>query len=522
MIGLWLFRIFIMYLQQSQGQLLMTRLFLLFILLTNSVYAQRPNIILFLVDDMGWQDTSVPFGETVTPYNKLYRTPHMERLANEGVKFTNAYATPVCTPTRVSLLTGMNAAHHGVTNWTSPVKNNNTDANDIEFAPANWNINGLSPTDHPRTVKATTFPQLLKDAGYFTVHVGKAHWGSNGTPGSNPYNLGFVVNIAGHSAGHPQSYLSEDNYGNIPGKSTVQAVPDLQEYYGSGTFLTEALTKEAIKSVQGAVQRKQPFFLHMSHYAVHVPMMADKRFFDHYLKAGLDSNEAKYASLVEGMDKSLGDLMDYLAKEKQDQNTIIIFMSDNGGLSLYPARSIKEHIQNLPLRAGKGSVYEGGIRNPMIIKWPGVAPSKKVSSSLVIVEDIFPTILEMAGVKKYQSIQQVDGRSIVPVLKNTDIKQDKLLIWHYPNKWIAKDGPGINYHSAIRKGEWKLVYNQRTGKKELYHLKNDIGEQQDLSASRPDIVEELSKALSDKLRGWNAPMPVVKATNKPVAYPDQP
>jgi len=151
----------------------MTRLLLLFLLISNYIYAQKPNIIVFLVDDMGWQDTSVPFADSITHYNKLYRTPNMERLASEGIKFTNAYATPVCTPTRTSILTGMNAAHHGITNWTSPQKNNNTDAKDDELASANWNINGLSQTDYPRTVKATPFPQLLKDAGYFTIHVGK-------------------------------------------------------------------------------------------------------------------------------------------------------------------------------------------------------------------------------------------------------------------------------------------------------------------------------------------------------------
>lgn len=496
-------------------------LVLLFLLISLRGYAQ-PNIILFLVDDLGWQDTSVPFGETVTPNNKRYRTPNLERLASEGIKFTNAYATPVCTPTRVSLLTGMNAAHHGVTNWTSPHRNTNTDVQDDQFAPADWNIHGLSDTEYPRTIRATTFPQILKDAGYFTVHVGKAHWGANGTPGSNPYNLGFVVNIAGHSAGHPQSYWSEDHFGNIPGRSTVQAVPDLQEYYGTGTFLTEALTKEAIKSIHGAIRRKQPFFLHMSHYAVHVPMMADKRFFDHYLKAGLDSNEAKYASLIEGMDKSLGDLMDFLIQEKQDKHTVILFMSDNGGLSLYPSRSIKEHIQNLPLRAGKGSVYEGGTRNPMIVKWPGIGQPNQVSRSLVIVEDLFPTILEIAGIKKYQSLQSIDGKSIVPVLKNPDLKQDKVLIWHYPNKWIPRDGPGINYHSAIRMGDWKLVYDQRTGKKELYDLAHDIGEQQDLASAKPDLVQKLSMELRNKLRNWNAPMPIVKATGRKADYPDHP
>lgn len=496
---------------------------ILFCVCSLQVFAQKPNIIVFLVDDMGWQDTSVPFGEKTTSNNTIYRTPNMERLANEGVKFTNAYAAPVCTPTRVSMLTGMNVAHHGVTNWTSPVKNNNTDAPDVALAPANWNINGLSPTAYPQTVVATTFPQLLKDAGYFTIHVGKAHWGSNGTPGSNPYNLGFTVNIAGHSAGHPQSYLSEDNYGNIPGKSTVQAVPDLQEYYGSGTFLTEALTKEAIKSVNGAIQRKQPFFLHMSHYAVHVPLMADMRFFDHYLQAGLDSNEAKYASLIEGMDKSLGDLMDFLRQTKQDKNTIIVFMSDNGGLSLAPPRSGKEHVQNTPLKAGKGSVYEGGIRIPMVVKWPGIAPAHQTTRAQVIVEDLFPTILEMAGVTTYQTIQPVDGKSFVGVLKKPGIiTEERALIWHYPNKWIAKDGPGINYFSAIRVGDWKMIYHQRTGKKELYNMQEDIGEQQELSASHPDIIQKLSSLLGTQLRKWKAPMPKVKSTNQPLAYPDQP
>lgn len=505
----------------------MIRIFL-FLLVTGisiSLPAQpkpRPNIIIFLIDDMGWQDTSVPFWKEETPLNKRYRTPNMVRLAAEGVKFTNAYAAPVCTPTRVSILTGMNVAHHQVTNWTSPVRNNNTDAKDEQFEPANWKINGLSPVDYPRTVKATPFPQLLKDAGYFTVHAGKAHWGSNGTPGSNPYNLGFMVNIAGHSAGHPQSYLSEDNYGNIPGKSTVQAVPDLQEYYGTGTFLTEALTKEAIKSISEPIRRKQPFLLHMAHYAVHVPMMADKRYFNAYLAQGLDSNEAKYATLIEGMDKSLGDLMDYLKQEKQDKNTVIIFLSDNGGLSTTPSRSGKEHTQNLPLRAGKGSVYEGGVRNPMIVRWPGMAISGKVSSAVVMVEDILPTVMEMAGISGYKTMQQIDGNSFVPFLKDpSKTNPDKVVIWHYPNKWIPKDGPGINYYSAIRKGEWKLVYSQRTGKKELYNLKEDIGETMDVAALRPDILKQLTQELGSRLRQWRSPMPVVRATGVPLPYPDE-
>jgi arylsulfatase A-like enzyme len=485
--------------------------------------SQRPNIVIFLVDDMGWQDTSVPFWSQTTTLNKRYRTPNMERLAASGVKMTNAYATPVCTPTRVSMLTGMNAAHHHVTNWTSPVRNNNTDAQDDQMAPATWNINGLSHVAGvPGTVHATPFPALLKDAGYFTIHVGKAHWGSSGTPGSNPYNLGFMVNVAGHAAGHPQSFLSEDNYGNVPLKPTIQAVPDLQEYHGTGTFLTEALTLEALKALDAPIKNKQPFFLHLSHYAVHVPIMADPRFLQKYLDAGLDTIEAKYATLVEGMDKSLGDLMNYLEQKKVDQNTVIIFLSDNGGLSTKPSRGGIAHTQNLPLKAGKGSMYEGGIRNPMIVKWPGVVKPGTINPHQVIVDDLLPTVLEMAQLKNYKTLQTVDGRSFVSLLKKPDMAiAERELIWHYPDKWIANDGPGINYKSAIRKGDWKLIYHMRTGKKELYNLKDDIGELNDLATAHPDKLKSLSNALSNQLRKWDAPMPGMKSTGKPVPWPDE-
>ncbi len=484
---------------------------------------ERPNIILFLVDDMGWMDTSVPFGDSMMPLNKRYHTPNMQRLANEGMKFTSAYAAPVCTPTRVSLLTGLNAAHHGVTNWTSPQKNNSTDHPDDQFIAANWNINGLSnSTKTPRTVYATTYPQLLTQADYYTIHVGKAHWGSAGTPGANPHNLGFMVNISGHAAGHPQSYLATDNYGNKPGKATAQAVPDLEEYYGTDTFLTEALTLEAIKALETPIKHKQPFYLNMSHYAVHIPIMADKRFVQKYYDAGLDSTEAGYASLLEGMDKSLGDIMDFLQAKGIEKNTIIIFMSDNGGLSYAPPRGGKPHTQNLPLKAGKGSVYEGGIREPMIVKWPGVVKPASISLQPVIVEDFFPTILQMAGISNYKSIQKIDGESFVAILKNNRyLDSMRTFTWHFPNKWQPQDGPGINYKSAIRQGNWKLIYNMRDGSKELYNLAADLGESNELSKQYPQKVATLGKLLADKLRKWQAPMPLFKINGKPVPFADE-
>lgn len=491
--------------------------------ITASAQNNRPNIIVFLVDDMGWMDTSVPFADSIMPLNRQFHTPNMERLAKEGMKFTNAYATPVCTPSRISMVTGMNVANHGVTNWTSPKKNNSSDDNDDEFSPTTWNIYGLSPVPGiPNTVYATTFPQLLKDAGYFTIHVGKAHWASMGTPGANPKNMGFIVNISGHAAGHPQSYFGTENYGNIPDKASAQAVPDLEEYFGTDTFLTEALTQEAIKALEDPIKNHRPFYLNMAHYAVHVPLMNDNRFYQKYIDAGLNLEEAKYASMIEGMDKSLGDIMDFLKQKNIDKNTIIIFMSDNGGLSLAPPRGGKPHTQNLPLRAGKGSVYEGGIREPMIVKWPAVVKPASVNNQPIIIEDFFPTILEMAGVKNYKTIQQVDGKTFVPILKNPSLKTtERPLIWHYPNKWIGTDGPGINYFSAIRSGDWKLVYSMRKKTLELYNLKTDLGEKNNLSAQYPDKVKQLADLLTQQLKKANAPMPVYKVTGKPVAWPNE-
>lgn len=504
------------------AKLIMHLLFLFFVWVPISSLGQsKPNIIIFLVDDMGWQDCSVPFDQTKSPLNQRYNTPNMERLASQGMKFTNAYATPVCTPTRTSLLTGMNAAHHGVTNWTSPQRNNNSDNPDTQLQAVDWNINGLSPVPNiPKTVYATPFPKLLAEAGYYNIHVGKAHWASMGTPGANPYNMGFQVNIAGHAAGHPQSYLGKDNYGNLPGKASAQAVPDLEEYFGTDSFLTEALTLEAIKALEQPVKNHQPFFLNMAHYAVHAPIMADKRFVQKYYDQGLDSIEARYASLVEGMDKSLGDLMQWLDQKGIASNTIIMFISDNGGLSLKPQRGGAAHTQNLPLRAGKGSVYEGGIRIPMLVQWPGKVAANSIAKQYLMVEDFFPTILAMAGIKMPKLVQTIDGKSFLPILKNPNfVDSTRSLVWHYPNKWIPNDGPGINYFSAIRQGNWKLVYNQRSGKKELYHLLNDLGEAHDLSNVYPKKVEELSQLLTLQLKQWKAKMPLVINTGKTVPFP---
>ncbi len=485
---------------------------------------ERPNIIVFLVDDMGWQDTSVPFWKQVTELNKKYHTPNMERLAREGMKFTNAYAMPVCTPTRVSLITGVNAAHHRVTHWTSPNQNTNTDYPDTTLQSVDWNINGFSPVPNiPHTFYGTSLPAVLSQHGYYTVHSGKAHFGSAGTPGSDPIQVGFHVNIAGNEIGHPASYLGQTNFDRVAnGKSNRNAVQGLEAYHGKDVFLTDVITTEALKALKKPISEKKPFFLHLSHYAIHIPLDADKRFMDRYLKAGLDSTEAKYASLIEGMDKSLGDVLQFLDDQKLADNTVIIFMSDNGGLSTTPARGGEAWTHNLPLKAGKGSVYEGGIREPMLVRWPGMVKPKSVAEQYVIVEDFYPTILDIAGIKKPKLIQKLDGISFLPQLKNASLTNaERQLVWHHPNRWIPAEGPNIHFASAFRKGDWKLIYDYRKGKLELYNLKTDIGEHFDVAASNPKLVKQLAQSFTKQLKTWNAQLPVFKKTGKQVAWPDE-
>lgn len=289
-----------------------------------SAQTAQPNIVLFLVDDMGWQDTSVPFWNQETPFNRMFHTPNMERLAEQGVKFTSAYACSVSSPTRISLFTGMNAARHRVTNWTLH-RNQNVDSKHKVLDFPEWNVNGLCPdASIERTCQALPLAQALKDGGYYTIHCGKAHFGAIGTPGENPLNLGFDVNIAGHACGGPGSYLGEENYGAPKdGTKDIWAVPGLEKYHGTDVFLTEAITREAIDRLNRRDKAK-PFFLYMAHYAVHVPVKPDKRFYQKYIDRGLDERDAAYATLVEGMDKSLGDLMDYLEQNNLSDNTIII------------------------------------------------------------------------------------------------------------------------------------------------------------------------------------------------------
>lgn len=524
-----------------------------------TVEGERPNIVLFLIDDLGWLDTSVAFGEEVYPYNLRHDTPNIASLAEQGATMTSAYVCPVSTPTRTSIMSGMNAAHTRITNYTSVDKDWNPDATDTPSAQDNdvllrtdWNINGVTPSSEPldRAVHITPYPQILKDNGYYTIHVGKGHWAPNGTPAANPLNMGFCVNVAGQVAGKPRSYYGEENYGNTADKWNYFAVQNMAEYYGTSTHLTEALTLEAIKTLDYPIDNGMPFYLNFCHHAVHTPIHRDPRFFQKYVDRGMDEGQARFASMCEGMDKSLGDLVAYLRERDVLDNTIIVFMSDNGGNSENLSKGGTRHTQNLPLREGKASCYEAGIRVPMVVYWKGKVAAGTRLNTPVVAEDIYPTILEMAGIDDYQTVQQLDGKSIVRLLtagsaavskamadgtitnqqqaNDFQIAEDisgidpqREVLAHFPHQWKPYQLHDIDYMSSLRKGDWKIVYRHRQQTLELYNIGEDITERNDLSATHPEKLAQMAEALTAKLEGYDALLPTFRATGKRIPMPNE-
>lgn len=478
----------------------------------------QPNILLFLVDDMGWQDTSVPFHSEKTPFNLRYRTPAMEKLAAKSTLFTNAYsASPVCTPTRTSIMTGLNPARSRITNWT--IQGNVGKDHPLIKSP-DWNYNGLTALSNtPNAVYRPTLAHILKQQGYKTIHCGKAHWGSVDSDGQDPINLGFDVNISGHASGGPASYYGKWNFGKQNGKPTRWDVPGLEKYHGREINLTEALTIEACNAIETSVKQNKPFFLNMAHYTVHAPIMPDAKYIDHY--PDLDPKEAAYASMVQAMDASLGQLMNKLDQLGQADNTIIIFFSDNGGLSAH-GRGGPKHTHNAPLKSGKGSSYEGGVRVPLMIHTPGITNTAKRTNTPVISCDLFPTILEMANTPDIQRYTHtIDGQSLNTIIQSPQHSPalTRPLIWHYPHQWGAP-GPGIFPYSAIRSGNHKLIYFHAGTRFELYNLNDDISEENNLIETETDTARSLAKQLGAYLKSVNAQMPTFKNNNTPVPYPD--
>jgi len=494
---------------------------------------QRPNIILFLVDDMGWQDTSVPFHSSPTPFNQHFRTPSMVRLAESGVRFTQAYAAPVCSPTRTSIMTGQSPVRHHVTNWTFFPDRDQSGETERLLAPAHWRKEGIQPDD-------LTLPRLLKEKGYLTIHCGKAHWGTHGTPGSDPVALGFDINIAGHAAGAPGHYHGDQNFGNNPDdlQANPWGVPGLEKYHGTNTHLTDALTIEASLALEKAVTSGHPFYLYMAHYAVHTPIQSHEPYIENYrnqlysaTEIEIPEVEALYASMVEGMDQSLGKILAKVEELGVANETLVIFASDNGGLSAHARgttpRNTGQDTHNWPLKAGKGSAYEGGTRIPMIVSWVQVNHAHPLqqrfpvgegisSRAPVISEDYFPTICTLAGAEIPGTyLEKMDGKDFTSLLQDKSTEQkDRILLSHYPHVW-GPQGLGYEPHSAIRKGDLKAIYFYEPRRWELYDLSNDIGEEHDLAASQAGQLRELAAQMRNEFARMGAQFPSNKETGEP-------
>ncbi|QDU86642.1 Arylsulfatase precursor [Planctomycetes bacterium Pla163] len=480
-----------------------------------AVHTSRPNIVLFVVDDLGWQDLSVPLADAPTPFNARYVTPAFERLAREGVRFTDGYASaPVCTPTRAAILTGRSPGASHITYW---VRNAGRDTSREwkGLVPPQWRVDGVQPGE-------VTLPGLLTAAGYRTIHVGKAHWGAVGTPGADPLALGFDVNVAGHGLGAPGSYFAQDGFG----AGGAWAVPGLEDVHGSDAFLTEVLAERACDELRRAVDEApdRPFFLHLAPYAVHTPIQLNPRYAELY--AELPARERAYASLVTSADAMLGAALDLLDELHLAGDTLVVFTSDNGGLSAH-GRDGEPHTHNAPLASGKGSAYEGGVRVPWIVRWPGVAGANTVCREPVISHDLFPTLLAAAGVAiPVEHAQLVEGTDLRPVLRGEPGTGARPLFWHQPHFW-GNAGPGIQPYSAVRLGDHKLIWfhgaTDEPGRGlELYDLARDPGETRDLASSDPKRVDTMLADLDKWITTRNVQLSICRDDGTAILPPLEP
>lgn len=460
--------------------------------------AKGPNVLVFLVDDMGITDTSVPFiyngaGDPVTTnFNNFYVTPNMENLASRGMKFTQAYATPACSPTRCSLMTGLSTPRHGVCLVVNP---NGVDPNRVEpltdthSPPNNWKRTGLLPSD-----AVDCMPKVLRDAGYRTIHVGKGHFGSTGSFAADPTALGFDVNIGGSHVGQPASYTG--TYGVGPG---------LEPYFNTGTFLSDALTREMNKAIEKSVDDGLPFFAYMSHYAAHAPFTTDPNATGNYA-AGVNTDHRKFATLIEGMDKSLGSILTKLEQLGVARDTLVIFLGDNGSDS--PAVTANGLASgafgDFPLRGKKATAWEGGVRVPMLVSWakPDAANAFQTQlpitpgsrqNDIVTVWDIFPTILGVTGVAPPRALDGYDLSSYLRGTSGTHRPQQVLSYW-----------PGDHnndFFAMFRDEDWKLIYRFATDSFELYNLGTDPTESNNLATSDPGRVMAMARAMARDFDG---------------------
>jgi arylsulfatase A-like enzyme len=431
---------------------------------------QRPNIIFLLLDDLGWRDFGC-YGNT------FFETPHLDRLASEGVRFTNAYAAcPVCSPTRASILTGKYPARLHVTDWI-PGRQQWPTAKLITPA-----------FEQHLPLRETTIAEALKPLGYRTASIGKWHLGGNGFL---PTDQGFDLNVAGNDRGSPQSYFGPFDLPNLKGGT-------------QDDFLTEKLSDAADRFIQDSVG-KAPFFLYLPEFAVHIPLQARQNAVEKYRQknAGKAFPNPVYAAMVESADVALGRLRARLDQLKIADSTAIIVFSDNGGLR-YEGGSTSPVTDNSPLRAGKGHLFEGGIREPLLVHWPGVTSPGKVCDTPACSIDFLPTIFEMATGRAFRG-KEVDGVSLAPLLRGNGAPRRDALYWHYPHYSNQGGTPA----GAVRVGDWKLIEFFEDGRQELFNLKDDIGERNNLALREPKIRARLDERLKAWRRSVNASMPTV-------------
>jgi len=449
----------------------------------------QPNIIFILIDDLGYKDLSC-YGST------FYETPNIDRLARNGMLFTDGYAAcPVCSPTRASILTGKYPARLNQTDWI-PGRGNLRDQKLLQVE----DLNHL-----PR--EELTIAEVLQKAGYANGHIGKWHLGGEGYL---PQDQGFDVNIAGNRRGSPPSYF----YPYKRGEDWQLA--GLAETGEEGEYLTDRLGREAAQFIHE--HKATPFFLYFANYAVHIPLQSKWELTEKYrTKAASLSdkdswifgaeglhpvrqvqNHPIYAGMVESMDDSVGAILDAVEQEGLKNDTVIFFFSDNGGLST----SEGWPTSNLPLRGGKGWLYEGGIREPMIVTWPGVIEPDSRCTAPVSSVDFFPTIMDITGAE-VPSGQTIDGVSLLPLLQQTGDLDRKAIYWHYPH--YSKQGGGQG--GAIRLGDYKLIRYYEDDRIELYNLRTDVGEQHNLASIRPEKAALLAEKLNQWLSSVDARMP---------------
>jgi arylsulfatase A len=418
------------------------------------------NIILFFIDDLGWTDLKC-YG------SDLYETPHIDQLASEGIRFTNAYsACTVCSPSRAALMTGKYPARLHLTDWIQGHKRPNA-----KLLVPDWQM-------YLDTAEVT-IAETLKQRGYVTANFGKWHLGD--TPEYWPEQQGFDVNIGGYRWGAPGSYFYPYH-----GNRRDGVHPPNLELGKNGEYLTDRLTDEAIGFLEE--YGDQPFFIYFPHYAVHTPIQAHDSlttYFEEKVRQDLRHRNATYAAMIQSVDESVGRIREKLRQLGIADETAIFFTSDNGGLEL------RDITDNGMIRAGKGSAYEGGVRVPFIAMIPGVTLAGLESNIPVIGMDLYPTILDLAGMAATEN----DGKNLLPYLRTHDKPiEPRALFWHYPHYHPG----GATPYSAMRKGDYKLIEFFEDGKLELYDLSRDIGEEIDLSDSLP----KLAKQLHQELQAW--------------------